>query len=55
MGQRRILQSAAGVEAANAGGFRRGAGLKERVGAADAVFPSLEGVRVEDLIKALGE
>jgi len=51
-----VEDAAAGVEAANAGGFRSvGLGPRERVGAAHAVFPSLEGVRVWELLQALGE
>lgn len=46
----------AGIEAAKAGGFRSiGLGPRERVGAAEAVFPSLSGVRLADLWKALKE
>lgn len=51
-----VEDAAAGIEAARAGGFRSvGLGPRERVGAADAVFPSLEGVRLADLLEALGE
>lgn len=51
-----VEDAAAGIEAARAGGFRSvGLGPRERVGAADAVFPSLEGVRLADLLRALGE
>ena len=50
-----VEDAAAGIEAARAGGFRSiGLGPGERVGLADAVFPSLEGVRLADLLKALG-
>jgi beta-phosphoglucomutase len=51
-----VEDAAAGIEAARAGGFRSvGLGPRERVGMADAVFPSLEGVRLADLLEALGE
>lgn len=51
-----VEDAAAGIEAARAGGFRSvGLGPRERVGAADAVFPSLEGVRLADLLEALRE
>ncbi len=50
-----VEDAAAGIEAARAGGFRTvGLGPCERVGAADAVFPSLAGVRLRDLLDALG-
>ena len=43
-----------GIEAAIAGGFRSiGLGPRERVGVADAVFPSLAGVHLADLLSAL--
>lgn len=49
-----VEDAAAGVEAAKAGGFRSiGLGPLERVGQADAVFPSLSGVRLEDMLRAL--
>lgn len=48
-----IEDAAAGIEAARAGGFYSiGLGPRERVGAADASFPSLEGLRLADLIHA---
>jgi beta-phosphoglucomutase len=51
-----VEDAAAGIEAALAGGFRTvGLGPHERVGGAEAVFPSLEGVRLKDLMKALGD
>lgn len=51
-----IEDAAAGIEAAHAGGFRCiGLGPRERVGQADAIFPNLAGVRLPDLLKALGE
>jgi beta-phosphoglucomutase-like phosphatase (HAD superfamily) len=50
-----IEDAAAGIEAAIKGGFRTvGLGPRERVGKAQAVFPSLAGVRLEDLWTALG-
>ena len=46
-----VEDAAAGIEAARAGGFRSvGLGPPERVGKADAIFPSLEGVRLEKLL-----
>ena len=49
-----IEDAAAGIEAAKAGGFRSiGLGPHERVGRAEAVFPSLAGVHLTDLYKAL--
>ena len=49
-----VEDAAAGIEAAKAGGFRSiGLGPSERVGDAEAVFPSLSEVRLEDLLKAL--
>jgi beta-phosphoglucomutase-like phosphatase (HAD superfamily) len=51
-----VEDAAAGVEAARAGRFRSvGLGPRERVGAAEAVFPSLEGVHVRDLLRALSD
>ena len=51
-----VEDAAAGIEAAHAGGFRCiGLGPRERVGQADAIFPNLAGVRLPDLLKALGE
>jgi len=50
-----VEDAAAGIEAARAGGFRSiGLGPRERVGGAEAIFPNLSGVRLEDLLKALG-
>ena len=50
-----VEDAAAGIEAARAGGFRSiGLGPEGRVGKADAVFPSLANVRLEDLWKVLG-
>jgi beta-phosphoglucomutase len=49
-----VEDAAAGVEAALAGGFRSvGLGPRERVGQAEAVFDSLEGVRLADIVAAL--
>jgi kojibiose phosphorylase len=49
-----VEDAALGVEAALAGGFWSvGLGPIERVGAAHAVFPSLEGVRLKDILAAL--
>ena len=50
-----VEDAAAGIEAARAGGFRSiGLGPRERVGSADVVLPSLAGVRLSDLLEALG-
>ena len=50
-----VEDAAAGIEAARVGGFHTiGLGPVERVGAADAVFPSLAGVHMNDLLRALG-
>jgi beta-phosphoglucomutase len=49
-----VEDAAAGIEAARAGGFHSvGLGPPERIGEAEAVFPSLSGVRLADLLKAL--
>lgn len=49
-----VEDAAAGVAAAKAGGFFTvGLGPLERVGAADAVFPSLDGVDLEQMLRAL--
>jgi beta-phosphoglucomutase len=51
-----VEDAAAGIEAARAGGFRSvGLGPPTRVGAADAVFESLAGVRFADIMIALGQ
>jgi beta-phosphoglucomutase len=51
-----VEDAAAGIEAAKAGGFRTvGLGPRERVGDAEAIFPSLAGVHLADLLRALGE
>ncbi len=50
-----VEDAEAGIQAARAGGFRSvGLGPVERVGAADLVFPSLAGVRLEQILTALG-
>ncbi len=49
-----VEDAEAGITAALAGGFYAiGLGPRERVGAAHAVFPSLEGVKLADLLEAL--
>ena len=49
-----IEDAAAGIEAARAGGFCSiGLGPRERVAAADANFPSLEGLHLADLLHGL--
>jgi len=49
-----VEDAAAGIEAALAGGFHTvGLGPRERVGRAEVVFPSLEGVHLADLLRAL--
>ena len=49
-----VEDAAAGIEAARAGGFKSiGLGPIERVGQADAVFPNLAGIRLNDLLQAL--
>jgi kojibiose phosphorylase len=46
--------AAAGVEAAQAAGMQVvGLGPKERVGAADVIFPSLAGVHWQDILAGL--
>jgi len=51
-----VEDAAAGIEAAHAGGMRAiGIGPKERVGQAEAVFPSLEGVHLAHIRQALAE
>ena len=50
-----VEDAAAGIEAARAGGFRSvGLGPWERVGKAEAVFPSLSGIHLQDILTALG-
>lgn len=47
-----VEDAAAGIEAARAGGFRSvGLGPPERVGKANALFPSLAGIHLSDLLK----
>lgn len=49
-----VEDAASGVEAALAGGFWAvGLGPRERVGAAHVVFPSLEGVHLQDILSAI--
>jgi beta-phosphoglucomutase len=49
-----VEDAAAGIEAARAGGFRCvGLGPRERVGAADLIYPSLAHVHLADLISRL--
>jgi len=49
-----VEDAAAGIEAARAGGFRSiGLGPRERVAAADITFPSLDGLCLADLLRAL--
>lgn len=49
-----VEDAAAGIEAARAGGLRTiGIGPPERVGRAEAVFPSLEGLHLAALLNAL--
>lgn len=49
-----VEDAAAGIEAARAGGFRSvGLGPQERVGQADIVLPSLEGVHLGYLLQVL--
>ena len=49
-----VEDAAAGIEAANAGGFHSiGLGPWERVAKAQAVFPSLSGLHLEDIFTAL--
>jgi beta-phosphoglucomutase len=49
-----VEDAASGIEAALAGGFRSvGLGPRERVGRAEVVLPSLEGVHLKDLLAKL--
>jgi beta-phosphoglucomutase len=49
-----VEDATAGIQAAISGGFRSiGLGPTERVGAADLVFPSLEGVHLQQILAAL--
>jgi HAD superfamily hydrolase (TIGR01509 family) len=50
-----VEDATAGIQAAQAGGFHSiGLGPPERVGMADLVFPSLEGVHLAPILRALG-
>ena len=50
-----VEDAAAGIQAALAGGFRTvGLGPPERVGAAEVVFPSLDGLTLAQLLAGLG-
>ncbi len=50
-----VEDAAVGIEAARAGGFHSiGLGPVERVGRAEAVFPSLAGIHLPDLLRVLG-
>lgn len=50
-----VEDAAAGIQSAHAGGFRSiGLGPVERVGVADLVFPSLAGVRLEQILMSIG-
>ncbi len=50
-----VEDATAGIQAAQAGGFHSiGLGPPERVGMADLVFPSLEGVHLAPILEALG-
>ncbi|HEX2697240.1 MAG TPA: HAD-IA family hydrolase, partial [Anaerolineales bacterium] len=47
-----VEDAAAGIEAGRAGGFHTlGLGPRERVGAADAILPSLRSIQLADLLK----
>lgn len=49
-----VEDAAAGIEAAKEGGFRSiGLGPPARVGEAEAVFPSLAGIQLQDVLAAL--
>jgi beta-phosphoglucomutase len=49
-----VEDAAAGIQAARAGGFHTvGLGPRQRVGEADVIFPSLEGVHLNMLLSAL--
>jgi HAD superfamily hydrolase (TIGR01509 family) len=51
-----VEDAAAGIEAGRAGGFYTlGLGPRERVGEADIVFTSLEGVRLGDILSRLDQ
>jgi beta-phosphoglucomutase len=49
-----VEDAAAGIQAARTGGFRSiGLGPHERVGEAEIIYPSLVGLHLDDLLKAL--
>ncbi len=49
-----VEDAAAGIQAARAGGFMSvGLGPLARVAGADAIFPSLEGVHLKDIVRAV--
>jgi beta-phosphoglucomutase len=49
-----VEDAAAGIQAAGAGGFRSiGLGPVERVGEADLIYPSLEGVHLQQILEAM--
>jgi beta-phosphoglucomutase-like phosphatase (HAD superfamily) len=51
-----VEDAAAGIEAGRAGGFYTlGLGPRERVGAADVVLTSLEGVRLDAILSLLDQ
>jgi beta-phosphoglucomutase len=51
-----VEDAKAGIEAAHAGGFHSlGLGPCERVGEAEAVFPSLQGVHLRDVLYAIAD
>ncbi len=51
-----VEDAAARIEAALAGGFRSvGLGPREWVGQAEAVFPNLAEIKLQDLLKVLGK
>jgi len=50
-----VEDATAGIQAAKAGGFRSiGLGPIERIGTADLVFPSLDGVHLREILAVLG-
>jgi len=51
-----VEDAAAGIEAARAGGFLSlGLGPRERVGEADVIIESLEGVRLNQILSMLAK
>lgn len=51
-----VEDAAAGIEAARAGGFRSvGLGPRQRVRQAEVILPSLQGIRLNDLLFSLGQ